>query len=74
MKYSEVKEMYLTLESQVYDIYGNISKADMEAFIDWLKGDNELKEMGFFEGKLNEFPFDINEMVEEYIEQSYFLN
>lgn len=72
MKYSEIKEMYSTLESKVYDTYGSISKADITEFVDWLKGDSELIEMGFFEGKIKEFPFDINEMVEEYIDQSYF--
>jgi hypothetical protein len=72
MKYSEIKEMYLQLENKVYPIYGTISKADIREFINWLKGDNELKELGFFEGKVKEFPFDICEIVEEYIEQSYF--
>jgi hypothetical protein len=74
MTLSTIKEMYSTLESKVINTYGTISKADMKEFILWLQDDQELKETGYnFEG-LQEFPFDIDEIIEEYLEQSYFVN
>lgn len=74
MKLSQVKEAYHTLESKVIEFYGTISKADMAEFFEWLKVDQELIDMAYnFEG-LQEFPFDIDEIIEEYLEQSYFVN
>jgi hypothetical protein len=74
MKLSEIKEVYRELEGKVIDTYGTISKTDIREFINWLQADQELNDIGYnFEG-LQEFPFDINEIIEEYLEQSYFVN
>lgn len=74
MKLSEVKAIYKTLEGKVLDTYGTISKADIREFITWLKQDQELIELGYnFEG-VQDFPFEIDEIIDEYLEQSYFVN
>jgi hypothetical protein len=74
MKLSEIKEVYKELEGKVFETYGTISKADIREFIQWLQQDAELNEMEYnFEG-LQDFPFDISEIIDEYLEQSYFVN
>lgn len=68
MRYSDYKEAKKVFNEIVKDLYGEISKYDMIGFIEWALKDKEVQAIGYRLGTKQAFPFDIYEMISDYIE------
>jgi hypothetical protein len=67
MTYTEYKETKQVFEEKVIGFYGSIQKQDMQDFIEWLQNDEELNNEGWGLGE--PLPFDIEDLLDEYITQ-----
>jgi hypothetical protein len=68
MRYSDYKEAKETFNNIVKEVYGEISKYDMIDFIEWAMKDKQVQATGYQLGAKQPFPFDIYEMIKDYID------
>jgi len=67
MTYTEYKETKQIFTEKVIGFYGSIQKQDMQDFIEWLQNDEEISKEGWGLGE--PLPFDIEDLLDEYITQ-----
>jgi len=72
MRYSEIKEVYNMFTEQAAEQFGEITKADINEFLNWIAKDKDVQKEEWTKESKNSFPFDLEEIFLDYMKYEGF--